>query len=520
LGGGGTENVLMSEYFPLTSDWETDNWTLFIDVREHEINGVKTKAMVDTQEPRVTFWTNDKDGLRMHGIMKGDGYLWELPIPFVLANAVVKVGDKNEAAITLGEQGIKVVSQLVGVEDVTVPAGTFKGCLKFELSGYPIVGGPEGFGAEAFWLARNVGFVKGVTEENAAFSLFTDEGQTRQLLSYHITASNLTPDEEGIKQLKRESARYWEREDLDGLMALYSEDYYHQCRDWSDWRAWFEQLLIENSERMAFISLGDIVVNGENAYAITEYLDTGIEEATGERWWDWHRNGDTYKRENREWRFYGSQLEVHPKRLNVRVRNRADTGLDLAIRAKIFDCADGEPIDSPDMVRLLTITAPPGISIDPDLTPGWYERPRKPGRRGFRRIEGIEKARSGLYTYTIEDHNGNFLDFTDYLETSAPLAIPNLVSPRDGEVVPAGDVLFVWDSVDQTDDYKLKIEYLEDGVWMSDMDRVKTTDTQLVVDLPAETDFRWVVKARQTDVYGNVDAISKSVEAYFSTFGE
>jgi hypothetical protein len=52
-GGGGGEGVAAAEptpefqalqYFPLTSSWETDNWTLFIDERQHDVNGTRTRA--------------------------------------------------------------------------------------------------------------------------------------------------------------------------------------------------------------------------------------------------------------------------------------------------------------------------------------------------------------------------------------------------------------------------------------------------------------------------------------------
>jgi hypothetical protein len=44
-GGGGAGDTdgdfTTAHFFPLTSSWETDNRTLFVDVGEHDVNGVE-----------------------------------------------------------------------------------------------------------------------------------------------------------------------------------------------------------------------------------------------------------------------------------------------------------------------------------------------------------------------------------------------------------------------------------------------------------------------------------------------
>ncbi len=38
-GGGTPTSFTTTSLFPLTSSWQTDNWTLFVDKGEHEFNG-------------------------------------------------------------------------------------------------------------------------------------------------------------------------------------------------------------------------------------------------------------------------------------------------------------------------------------------------------------------------------------------------------------------------------------------------------------------------------------------------
>lgn len=48
-GGGTPTSFTTATLFPLSSGWETDKWTLFVDMADYDINGVMTRAMADTQ---------------------------------------------------------------------------------------------------------------------------------------------------------------------------------------------------------------------------------------------------------------------------------------------------------------------------------------------------------------------------------------------------------------------------------------------------------------------------------------
>jgi ketosteroid isomerase-like protein len=358
----------MTEYFPLTSNWETDKWTLFIDQREHEIKGVSTKGMVDTQGPYVLYWTNDANGLRLHGAMKDDGTLWLPSTPLIIADPAMKAGDKKEGRFIVEGEEFQYVSELSDMEDVSVPAGNFSGCLKFRILIYPAGEDPNEYGSETIWLAEDVGFVKGETEENAGGWILTRQGETRNLLSYFITPSNLPSGPQGIKDMLKNFAEFFEREDLDGIMSLSSDDYLDSCVDKVAASSLFGEIFTTNSELLWFSSPGDIESFGDVYYATKEKLRSGMDEE-GRRWWEWDRRGIYWREESGEWRFYGNQVNFKPSFL-VFTRNDAIEGSYLAISTVIRDC-NWEMIDMDTEIDDLTIIGPPSTDIDFDLKGDW-----------------------------------------------------------------------------------------------------------------------------------------------------
>ena len=247
-GGGGDGGVSSTEptpefqavqYFPLTSSWETDNWTLFIDERQHDVNGTMTKAMVDTSQPTVFYWTCDDDGLRLHRYIDEDEGPLDFSPPILIAAAVAEVGDrwegtytvKTEAGIDLGQ--IKVTSEIVGIEDVSVPAGDFADCFKVEVAELDPTDDSL-YWKETWWLAEGVGLVKIVYSPESVDEdgIFAGKGEeTRQLLGYHITPSDLTDDEKKIKELRADYSDYWEQENLAAIENLYADSWYSSCED-------------------------------------------------------------------------------------------------------------------------------------------------------------------------------------------------------------------------------------------------------------------------------------------------
>jgi hypothetical protein len=180
-----------------------------------------------------------------------------------------------------------------------------------------------------------------------------------------------------------------------------------------------------------------------------------------------------------------------------------------------IDCETDDYIESPDVISSLTISGPPGTSIDPNLKQDWYE---EPAWRGFWRDEDFADATNGFYTFkVVEAQTGNFFEVTDYLEMMPLLDCPTIISPADGVVVAPGDVTLEWSPVDGADYYWVSIGYIENDVYYG-MDGIYASDAQVVVpNLPAGTDFWWAVRAMKDDLYRELDNESTSVWTSFST---
>ena len=89
-----------SNYFPLESGWETDHWTLFTDEHKSEINGVSTTALVDTGTAEAYFWSNDQNGLRLHGVWTQDAKMAYYSEPIKIANNTARIGDSIQTTFT------------------------------------------------------------------------------------------------------------------------------------------------------------------------------------------------------------------------------------------------------------------------------------------------------------------------------------------------------------------------------------------------------------------------------------
>jgi hypothetical protein len=96
--------------------------------------------------------------LRLHGYLDEEGTLTVFDPPIVFAGITGRVGDIHVGIFTIEEEQYSYEIELVGVEDVSVPAGDFEGCLKFSFFVYPTSELPSLYGSETFWLAEGVGF--------------------------------------------------------------------------------------------------------------------------------------------------------------------------------------------------------------------------------------------------------------------------------------------------------------------------------------------------------------------------
>ena len=162
------------------------------------INGVQATrlAISDGTESYVTL---DEAGLRIRGELGPDlGFIAYDP-PILLSASQFRAGDRwvtrTTATLAAGTLAIEATAEVVGFEDVTVPAGRFPRAARQRLT---IRIGPLTSIAEV-WLVRGVGEVKGIDgtgrlDELRATSyptltLFTDQGVYRVGDSLELSAT-------------------------------------------------------------------------------------------------------------------------------------------------------------------------------------------------------------------------------------------------------------------------------------------------------------------------------------------
>ena len=521
--GAAAETFNTVDFFPLTSGWQTDKWTVFVDLVEHDVNGVMTKAMVDTRGPYVYFWTCDDNGLILHAEIDEDGLMYFPSAPVVFMDRTSKVGDKKEGTFEIFGVEVNYSVEVAAKEDVFVPAGRFADSLKITVLLYPSTDLPSQYGKETFWLAKGVGFVKGTNDQDSISELFTDSGETRELLSYHITPSELSGDELEVREAWKEMREY-SVDAMDGdmvpLMSMISGDYYdRRCRDKPALEESWGNFFANISDYKEFTTFEDVEIIGDDAYVLRESLSFSVDDASGEHDWDWSRQLRRFKRESDEWKYYGAQLGFGPDWYSVYVRHTSYDGERYAIDSDFIDCADGEYIDTTDPIAAFTISGPPGSGlVNLDLMPYWYSEPDDPWR-GFWNTESLTVGASGFYTFRVENNTGDYFVYTDYLEAAPHMALPVLVSPVDGEVVSVGNVILDWDPVDQAETYRVDMRYSDDGgaTW-NGMPNIYTDDTQATVSVNPETLYEWRVRARQFGLYGGRDNESRSDWKEFATY--
>jgi ketosteroid isomerase-like protein len=516
-GGGGTPtSFTTTSLFPLTSNWQTDVWTLFVDTKDHDFFNITTRVMADTRGPQLLYWTNDQDGLRLHGFMDDEGVKVVLSPALLVANPICRIGEKHSGTLFAGPDELNYYIEAVGVEDVTVPAGTFANCMKIRVMIYPVGDLPSDYGYETLWFADNVGFVRAEADDNNFSQLFVDAGDTRELLSYHVTdMAALTEDEQALRDWGNQFKEHFAAEDLDSIMDMYSDDMKIRCMDKATYRTGFENFFNDNSDLMFLTSVEDTQFIGDEAYALRDGLQTRINDNTGAREWIWSRETRHYIKEGLEWKWYGDQLDFRIDSVDVYQRNTASGGVYNPFYAYFLKCGSDDPIDDPpDVIASLTVSGPPGSGIDGlDLKSSWdafYQE--------FWDDESLKDAVSGFYTFRVKEPDGNYFIRTDYLQVTPYLALPVHVSPQNGDldVGPLNGVVLDWDPVDLAEGYWVQIQFKGGGgnrwYWTGPNTQVTVPDP-----LDPATDYQWRVRANVYDLYGEFDNQSRSDWTWFRT---
>ena len=477
--------------------------------------------MADTRNPDVLFWTNDENGLRLHGFMDEDGIMTAFDPPLLLADSTCSVGDTQEGTYIFDEE-YNYTLELAGVETITVPAGTFRNCLKFVYHTWPSSELPSLYGYETFWLAKNVGFVKGMADENAVNHLFTENSETRQLLNYHITSSEMTADEQAIREASDQLFEALEDGNLGDALALVSEDYMAQGLDNTCWdkdaleAAWIN-FFDMTSDRRFFITVEDMQVNGVDAYVLIERLWTDEHISLGRRW-RWDRQTIRWKKENGDWKNYGDHLGFRSDWVSVWIEN-ANGSLNNWIEADFIDCQTNDYLESAADISSLTVTGPPGSGIgELDLKNYWLE-----AYHVFWRGDVPVNVASGFYTFRVENQNGDYYIGTDYLEATPPMDLPILVSPQNlAENVSPDNVNLDWEDVAAAGYYRIDLVYYDNGIgpYVTGFPVYLTGSAYTIpIDLAPNTKYSWRIRARRNDLYDNLDNESRSDWNYFTKSG-
>ena len=541
-GGGGLPpsgpaptSFTMTEFFPLSSGWVTDDYTLFIDGKDHQItSGEVTRAMVDTRVPLIMYWTNDDRGLLLHALTVLTDSIHEITStpPIKLASATCEVGDKEEGTVTIETTGepaetVNYLIEVVGVEDVTTPAGTFEKCVKFRIKTWSQDVLPETVPAEFLWLAQNVGFVKAQHEslpaggdpDETGFELFADLGEMRQLISYHLTPVPEAPEVEAINDLGDEIGDELVNEDVAAIMALTDDQYYDRCRNKHQWEggltSWFQTITNYQGYETGIETLFNVA--GDEASRFREVFDTTQSNDLSMLNKEWNFKLRRFKKIGNEWLYSGSPLEVNPESGGgwaiVWVRKHTDR-VALGVSVGLIDCSTDQRITTSDRIKSLTVTGPPGSSItDFDLMPHWlpsfqeffYE---------FDIANDIANIASGLYTFELVDQNDNLYVFSRYMGMPIELPLPVLRTPDISD--PSG-VDFMWDPVLSNPE----VTYYKFEVFNADTEarivNISTTNNSQFVEfgngpnqIPIGGNYNWRVRARYDDIYGYLVSESRA----------
>lgn len=543
-------SVTMTEVFPLSSGWVTDNWTLFVDQKDHEINGVTTRAMVNTRDLVVYYWTNDETGLLLHAVtdLKEYGLTYIPDSPIKIANAVMETGDKVEGSYEVEIPGEETGEfelesrnysvELVDIEAVNVQAGSFEVCGKFEMkqwySDFSSVSAP----VETFWLCDGVGFVKGVNDplpvddtNITSFELFNENGESRELISYHLTPDLEDPEVAAVKEKWNEDILLFEQENLTSISEGMHDEYYDRsCRDketaLEDWEYFYNQV----DDYVGFGTVEEVTFSedGTMAFVMREYLDSF--------WWHgdgpdgirdhfWSRRISKYSKIDGVWLSYGAHADISPERgwAFVYVRKVPDEDPYLAINTGLYDCESGDYIDSLGKVTSYTVTGPPGSGINaydlrPQLDPAW--------REFFTQFPLSEISNpSGFYTFDLTDQELDNYIFTRYFGKPIVLPEPDLNDLEYGDT----SLTFSWEwdpgylDLD-LEKIRYRIElYDQDGgrVWSQYVNDfyTKTYTAELAdLNLPGGT-YSWRIRVRYYGKYGDYSQMISETRTPTVEFG-
>ena len=485
-------------FFPLSSGWETDIWTLFTDELAQQINSTSTKPMIDTSRGKGFYWSNDGYGLRLHAVWSLETQIVYYSQPVQIAGRISSIGDVRQTTYTLSNDSQNTqyifTSELLGLETITTTAGTFTDCMKFRFHLYPAGSLPEDYGYETVWLGKNYGLVKAEADDNSLSELFVEKGKTRQLVSFSTsTASISSPEETGVRDAYKQWIQYWNEKDISSIGDMTHVDYYESCRDKDSALDYWNDFLSDTSDYKYFATIEEVILDGINAYVVVEFLEFYTDQNGENGTRRWGRSAVRMVKDYKGWQIYGNQFDVYPSWVSVYPR-RTPSSTTFALPVEIVDCATGEWAETADQIAALQLTGPPDSGVvDMELVDTW-----DPDEywSGFWETLDMSSAKNGFYSFHVTDINGNYLLYTDYLATAVAIDAPELTSPDDGVTGMPTEVTFEWQAVTDGNSYKLEVYEIDSGTKVVS----KTTDqTSYTATLDSGISYEWRVRARYYD---------------------
>ena len=187
------------EYYPtnLGNVWVLENAdgtervTYTIEASDERIDGREIalfKRIAETEGTDETtgetyFVHFDDEGVKLHKVIAELGSLFgtamaTLSPPALFIPASLAVGDTWEftletEVILSGQISFTSTYEVVGVEDVVTPAGTFENCLKVQLDSKTVSTLSVGRTTSYQWLAPNIGIVRVETDQEMVFNLIS-----------------------------------------------------------------------------------------------------------------------------------------------------------------------------------------------------------------------------------------------------------------------------------------------------------------------------------------------------------
>jgi hypothetical protein len=519
-GSNETDSIAIAQYFPLSSGWETDSWTLFTDELTHQINSTSAKPMIDSSRGKGFYWSNDENGIQLHAVWSLESQMVYYSQALQVAAPVFRIGDFRETIYTLSNdsQNTQYVftSQLQGSEAITTASGTYADCLKFRFHLYPLGSSPKDYGYETVWLGKDIGLVRAQADDNSLSELFVGRGTTRQLISFSTTPASISPEETEVRDAYKLWINFWNEKDIASIGDMIHDAYYESCRNKASALAYWNDFLNKTSEYKFFATIEDVILDGNNAYVVSEYLefytDLNGEGATRK----WGKSSVRMAKDDQGWRIYGNQFQVYPSWISVYPRVTA-SGTTFALPVEIVDCATGEWAETPDQIAGLQVTGPPNSGVvDLELVDNWDPDAYW---SGFWTTLDISTAKNGFYTFHVTDINGNYLLYTDYLATTFTIGAPLLTSPEDGVTGVSTEVVFEWQAVTSANKYMLEVFEVDaaTGVLGAKAISLTTDQTSHTAILDSGKKYNWRVRSRYYDP-NDGDAYDSESRSAFRTF--